>query len=127
LLDDAIATSEADMKRQVEALVGLGPRAVLLKGGHLAGEWSVDLLFTREGLGLRFASKRIATHNLHGTGCTLSSAIAANIVLGLDLMAAAHPAKIFTYAAIERARRMKFGAGPGPLIQFTPRRKPAKK
>jgi hydroxymethylpyrimidine/phosphomethylpyrimidine kinase len=125
LLGEPVATTEAEMARQAEALVALGPRAVLLKGGHLDGEWAVDFLVTG-GVVLRYASSRIATRNLHGTGCTLSSAIAANIVLGMELIGAVGPAKIFTHEAIEAGRRMKFGRGPGPLIQFKPRRKPAK-
>jgi hydroxymethylpyrimidine/phosphomethylpyrimidine kinase len=126
LLGEPLATSEDAMARQAEALIALGPRAVLLKGGHLEGEWAVDFLVTNKGFGLRYASSRIKTRNLHGTGCTLSSAIAANIVLGMELVRAVHPAKIFTHEAIEAARRMKFGHGPGPLIQFKPRRRPAK-
>jgi hydroxymethylpyrimidine/phosphomethylpyrimidine kinase len=72
---------------------------------------------------LRYASTWIKTRNLHGTGCTLSSAIAAHIVLGQSLIGAVHPSKIFTHEAIAAARGVKLGGGPGPLIQYTPRRK----
>ena len=96
-----------------------------LKGGHLVGESAVDILFTGSHV-LRYASTRIATRNLHGTGCTLSSAIAANVVLGQNLIGAIGPSKIFTHEAIAAARRVKLGGGPGPLIQYTPRSKPAK-
>ena len=98
------------------------PRAVLVKGGHLAGEWAVDMLYTDAHV-LRYASTWIKTRNLHGTGCTLSSAIAAHIVLGHNLIGAVHPSKIFTHEAIAAARGVKLGGGPGPLIQYTPRRK----
>lgn len=125
LLGERVATSEDDMRRQAEALVALGPRAVLLKGGHLPGEFAVDFLVT-DGLGLRYASTRITTRNLHGSGCTLSSAIAAHIVLGENLIAAVGSSKIFTHGAIAAARRMKLGGGAGPLIQYTARRKLAK-
>jgi hydroxymethylpyrimidine/phosphomethylpyrimidine kinase len=125
LLGETIATSEDDMARQAQALIGLGPRAVLLKGGHLDGEGAVDFL-AANGLVMRYASTRVATRNLHGTGCTLSSAIAAHIVLGADLIAAVGSSKIFTHKAIETARRFKFGRGPGPLVQYAPRRKLAK-
>jgi hydroxymethylpyrimidine/phosphomethylpyrimidine kinase len=105
-------------------------RAPPFEGGHLVGESAVDILFTGSHV-LRYASTRIATRNLHGTGCTLSSAIAANIVLGQNLIGAIGPSKIFTHEAIAAARRVKLGGGPGPLIQYTPlqytpRSKPAK-
>jgi hydroxymethylpyrimidine/phosphomethylpyrimidine kinase len=114
LLDAPLATSEADMAAQGVALLALGPRAVLMKGGHLAGEEAVDLLVT-EGAMRRFAAPRIASPNLHGTGCTLSSAIAAHIVLGADLFQAVAAAKDFVRAAIERGRGVMLGGGPGPL------------
>ena len=84
LLGEPTARSEEDMARQGEALLKLGPRAVLMKGGHLDGDEAVDLLVTEDGVH-RFAAPRLASHNLHGTGCTLSSAIAANVVLGARL------------------------------------------
>ena len=125
LLDEPVASSEEEMADQAQALTKLGPRAVLVKGGHLVGESAVDILFTGSHV-LRYASTRIATRNLHGTGCTLSSAIAANVVLGQNLIGAIGPSKIFTHEAIAAARRVKLGGGPGPLIQYTPRSKPAK-
>jgi hydroxymethylpyrimidine/phosphomethylpyrimidine kinase len=114
LLDAPLATSEAEMAAQCAALLALGPRAVLMKGGHLAGEEAVDLLVI-EGAVRRFAAPRIASPNLHGTGCTLSSAIAAHIVLGADLFQAVAAAKDFVRAAIERGRGVMLGGGPGPL------------
>jgi hydroxymethylpyrimidine/phosphomethylpyrimidine kinase len=122
LLDAPVASSEDQMAQQSMALAKLGPRAVLVKGGHLVGEWAVDMLYTDAHV-LRYASTWIKTRNLHGTGCTLSSAIAAHIVLGLSLIGAVHPSKIFTHEAIAAARGIKLGGGPGPLIQYTPRRK----
>jgi hydroxymethylpyrimidine/phosphomethylpyrimidine kinase len=116
LLGDAAARSEADMARQAAALLKLGPRAVLIKGGHLEGDEVVDLLATSKGVH-RYAAPRIASRNLHGTGCTLSSAIAANIVLGRALPEAVAAAKAFVREAIERGRRVTLGAGAGPLIQ----------
>ena len=65
----------------------------------------------------RFAAPRLASKNLHGTGCTLSSAIAANIVLGMPLPEAVAVAKAFVREAIERGRDVTLGAGAGPLIQ----------
>jgi len=116
LLGEPIARSEADMARQGAALLKLGPRAALIKGGHLEGDEAVDLLVTANGV-RRYVAPRIASRNLHGTGCTLSSAIAANVVLGAPLPEAVAAAKAFVREAIERGRRVTLGAGAGPLIQ----------
>ena len=116
LLREPIAENEADMARQGKALLKLGPRAVLMKGGHLDSDEAVDLLVTEDAI-RRLAAPRIASPNLHGTGCTLSSAIAANVVLGLALPEAAAAAKAFVRQAIKRGRDVTLGAGAGPLIQ----------
>jgi hydroxymethylpyrimidine/phosphomethylpyrimidine kinase len=116
LLGETIARSEADMARQGEALLKLGPDAVLMKGGHLRGEEAIDLLVTDGGV-RRFAAPRLASKNLHGTGCTLSSAIAANIVLGLALPEAVAAAKAFVRQAIAEGQDVVLGRGAGPLIQ----------
>ncbi len=115
LLGGAVAASEHEMAEQGRALLKLGPRAVLMKGGHLAGAEAVDLLVAADGV-RRFAAPKLASPNLHGTGCTLSSAIAAHIALGADLGEAVAAAKAFVRAAIERGRVVKLGEGPGPLI-----------
>ena len=104
LLGEKVAGSEADMVRQGAALLKLGPRAVLMKGGHLDGDEAVDFLATAEGV-RRYAAPRIASRNLHGTGCTLSSAIAAHVVLGMALPEAVAAAKAFVGEAIERGSR----------------------
>ena len=121
LLGEPVARSEADMARQGRALLALGPRAVLMKGGHLPGDEAVDLLVTADAV-RRFAAPRLASKNLHGTGCTLSSAIAANVVLGAPLPEAVAAAKAFVREAIEAGRDVKLGAGPGPLVQMNLRR-----
>ncbi len=108
------ARSEAEMAAQGRALLDKGARAVLMKGGHLDGD-AVDLLVTAQNLH-RFAASRINSRNLHGTGCVLSSAIAANIALGHDLVAAVADAKAFTRRAIENGQRLRLGGGPGPLM-----------
>ena len=108
------ARSEAEMAEQGRALVDKGARAVLMKGGHLDGD-AVDLLVTAQGLH-RFAAPRINSRNLHGTGCVLSSAIAANFALGHDLVTVVAEAKAFTRRAIENGRQVKLGRGPGPLM-----------
>jgi len=117
LLGEDVATNEDEMTGQGRALLALGPRAVLMKGGHLAGDEAVDLLVTAQGV-RRFAAPRLASPNLHGTGCTLSSAIAAHIALGADLAEAVAAAKDFVGAAIARGRDVKLGEGLGPLIQI---------
>jgi hydroxymethylpyrimidine/phosphomethylpyrimidine kinase len=116
LLREPIAKSEADMERQGAALLKLGPRAILMKGGHLEGDEAVDLLVTESTI-CRFPAPRILSTNLHGTGCTLSSAIAANIALGASLREAVAAAKAFVRQAIERGQDVTLGAGAGPLIQ----------
>ncbi len=116
LLDAPLAASEDEMLRQAEGLLALGPRAVLMKGGHLEGAEAVDWLMTREAR-RRYSSPRVASRNTHGTGCTLSSAIAAGIVLGATLEEAVGQAKVFVGAAIERGRDVRLGEGAGPLLQ----------
>jgi hydroxymethylpyrimidine/phosphomethylpyrimidine kinase len=105
------------MEHQARALLALGARNVLIKGGHGEGDESVDLL-VGPGDMHRFAAKRIATKNTHGTGCTLSSAIAAGLAKGLDLVAAVQAAKAYVTAAIAGADALQVGHGHGPLHHF---------
>jgi hydroxymethylpyrimidine/phosphomethylpyrimidine kinase len=116
LLGEEIARDEADMAAQGLALLRLGPRAVLMKGGHLKSADPVDVLVTSAGI-RRYPSARIVSRNLHGTGCTLSAAIAAHIVMGWELGEAAARAKTFVARAIEAGRYATLGSGPGPLLQ----------
>jgi hydroxymethylpyrimidine/phosphomethylpyrimidine kinase len=117
LLDAPVATTETEMRRQAERLLALGPRAVLIKGGHDTGAESVDLLIepNRE---TRLVAMRVATENTHGTGCTLSSAIAAGLAKGLGLVAAVREAKDYVTAAIAAADRLTIGSGHGPVHHF---------
>jgi hydroxymethylpyrimidine/phosphomethylpyrimidine kinase len=117
LLDAPLAGTETDMREQAERLLALGPRAVLIKGGHAAGPESVDLLVAPSAF-TRLAADRIATGNTHGTGCTLSSAIAAGLAKGLDLAEAARLAKSYVTAAIAASSRIKIGSGHGPVHHF---------
>src|SRR3546814_5818579 len=75
----------SEVEAQGRALLALGAQAVLMKGGHAAGAVCVDLLVTGDGNVLRLEAPRLATRNTHGTGCTLSSAIAAGLAQGCDL------------------------------------------
>jgi hydroxymethylpyrimidine/phosphomethylpyrimidine kinase len=104
-----------DMRRAAEAILRLGPGAVLVKGGHLAddlaGERSDDLFFEGERL-LWIEGTRIATANTHGTGCVLSSAIAAHLARGEDLLTAVRKGKTFVGEAIRRSLSIGHGVGP---------------
>jgi hydroxymethylpyrimidine/phosphomethylpyrimidine kinase len=117
LLDAPLARDEAEMHEQAERLLALGSRAVLIKGGHGSGAESVDLLL-EGGETIRLAAARIDTRNTHGTGCTLSSAIAAGLAKGLELAAAARAAKDYVSAAIAAADRIEIGSGHGPVHHF---------
>jgi hydroxymethylpyrimidine/phosphomethylpyrimidine kinase len=108
-------TSVEQFDGAAQALLSLGARAVLLKGGHLAGDQVVDLLALRDAPWQRFAAPRIASRNLHGTGCTLSSAIAAHLALGLDLPAAVRAAHAYVQLALRNGAAVRTGAGNGPL------------
>ena len=118
LLDTAVASDEREMRHQAARIVERGAAAVLIKGGHGSGAESVDFLFER-GQGIhRFAARRIAARNTHGTGCTLSSAIAAGLAKGRDLATAVREAKDFVTAALAAADRLAVGHGHGPLNHF---------
>jgi hydroxymethylpyrimidine/phosphomethylpyrimidine kinase len=117
LLDAPLARTENEMRVQAQTLLALGPGAVLIKGGHGSGPESVDLLVDADGC-VRFAAPRIETRNTHGSGCTLSSAIAAGLAKGLSLGDAVRDAKAYVSAAIAAADRLKIGAGRGPLHHF---------
>jgi hydroxymethylpyrimidine/phosphomethylpyrimidine kinase len=117
LLDAPLARTETEMHAQAERLLEFGARAVLIKGGHSNGPESVDLLVTPAAV-TRVAAARIATKNTHGTGCTLSSAIAAGLAKGLDLETAVRAAKTFVTAAIAASDRLIIGPGHGPVHHF---------
>jgi hydroxymethylpyrimidine/phosphomethylpyrimidine kinase len=110
LLGRRIAT-RADLAQAARDLVAAGARAALVKGGHLTGP-ATDVLFDGERL-LEFTAERIDTRHTHGTGCTLSAAIAARLALGDDLATAVQHAKDYVTAAIRRAPGL--GQGHGPL------------
>ena len=117
LLGQDEASSREEMLRQAEALRALGPEAVLLKGGHLDGADSPDLLHTGSDA-LWLEAPRIDTRNTHGTGCTLSSAIATRWARHGDLAAACRSAKAYVSRAIAGADALSVGSGHGPLDHF---------
>ena len=108
-------TTVAQMEAAAQALLDMGAQHVLLKGGHLPGDWVMDLLAGTTGLRKELGSQRIHTHNGHGTGCTLSSAIAAHLALGLDLVAAVESARTYIVGAIAAGAQVHTGGGQGPL------------
>ena len=114
LLGRDIAHAE-DLNAAAQDLLAMGAKAVLLKGGHLAGDEVVDLLLQRSGPAQRLASQRIASRNVHGTGCTLSSAIAAHLALGHSLSEAVRLARSFILGAIAQGANVTTGQGHGPL------------
>jgi len=103
------------LDRAAGDLLALGARAVLLKGGHLKGEEVVDVLAEAGSAPRRFASARIASRNLHGTGCTLSSAIAAFLATGHALPDAVQRARAYVLGAMTAGADVQVGAGHGPL------------
>jgi hydroxymethylpyrimidine/phosphomethylpyrimidine kinase len=105
------------MQRQARALLALGPKAVLLKGGHLAAADSPDLLVQASGAEL-IAGARTMTLNTHGTGCTLSAALATHLGHGLPMLEAARRAKAYVAAAILAADALQVGGGHGPVHHF---------
>ena len=102
-----------DLERAADALLGLGPSAVLMKGGHLEGDTVVDLLRTADGASHVFEGPRIVSRSTHGTGCTLASGIAAGIAEGLTLHGAVARARDYVVQAIRLAPGL--GKGHGPL------------
>ncbi|HEU4584536.1 MAG TPA: bifunctional hydroxymethylpyrimidine kinase/phosphomethylpyrimidine kinase, partial [Gemmatimonadaceae bacterium] len=103
------------MQRAARILVEGGARAALVKGGHLSGVEAIDVLATADDVQV-FRHPRIDTHHTHGTGCTLSSAIAAHLALGHSLLEAVRLSLDFVHRAIEKAPGL--GAGNGPLNHF---------
>jgi hydroxymethylpyrimidine/phosphomethylpyrimidine kinase len=88
-----------------------------MKGGHAGGAESIDVLVTATA-SIRVAGERIQTRNTHGTGCTLSAAIAAGLARDRGLAEAVHDAKEYITSAIAAADRLAIGKGPGPVHHF---------
>ncbi len=114
----AVATTD-NLRRAGEVLLRAGARAVLMKGGHVAGARVVDLLMTPDGE-TRLEGERIATRHTHGTGCTLASACATGLAQGLPLSEAVARARDYVRQAMLQAPGL--GAGHGPLDHGWPLR-----
>lgn len=111
LLDVAEIADPAAMEEAGRALLAMGPRAVLMKGGHLSGHMVVDLLVTAGGVE-RFEGPRIESRHTHGTGCTLASAIASGLAKGATAVEAVRGARAYVMRAIETAPGLGHGHGP---------------
>lgn len=117
LLEQPVASDWQMMEQTALALRDLGSEAVLLKGGHLGGAASPDLLLTSSGM-TRLDARRLDTANTHGTGCTLSAAIAARLPQVRDTVRAVQDAKAFTHGAIAASGELSVGSGHGPVHHF---------
>lgn len=118
LTGHALPQCEEEMNAMIDALRQLGAKAVLLKGGHLEQEEnSTDLLITADRVE-RFSTPRIATHNTHGTGCTLSAAIASYLAQGHSLHSAVQHGKHYISQALLHADELEIGQGHGPVHHF---------
>jgi hydroxymethylpyrimidine/phosphomethylpyrimidine kinase len=117
LLGENPAQSRDEIEAQGRALLNLGPKAVLMKGGHLQGSDSPDLLVTKTNT-TWLETERIETKNTHGTGCTLSAAIAAEMAKGEPIEIVVRKAKTYVLGAIANADKLQIGAGHGPTHHF---------
>ena len=118
LLGVAHAETASEMEEQAQALVALGPKAVLLKGGHGTGPVCTDLLLCRDHAPIWLEATRQNTKNTHGTGCTYSAAIAAGLAKGQPLEMAVRQAHVYLQAAIAAADHLRVGSGHGPVHHF---------
>ena len=124
LLDAPVAASERECEEQARALLGFGCEAVLLKGGHADSTQAVDILCDGDGM-KRLVRPMIDTRNTHGTGCTLSAAIAALLAQGVDLRDAVERSKTYVWLALQAGSALGVGRGSGPVDHlFALRRSP---
>ena len=115
LLVGRALANEEDMQAAAQELLTMGAKAVLLKGGHLASEVVSDLLLVRDASSHWMRGPRIQTANTHGTGCTLSAAIAAQLALGDTLLQAVEAARMYVRGALATGAGVRTGQGSGPL------------
>lgn len=111
-------TGVDDMKAAAVKILETGCNAVLVKGGHLSGTQLYDVYLDRDGKEHIISSEAISTNNTHGTGCTLSSAIAAFLARGTDLITAIENASVYMHQAIAAGMDVKTGEGHGPVNHF---------
>lgn len=118
LLEATPAETVTEMAEQGRALLAMGPGAVLMKGGHGTGEVLTDVLISPH-YQVELTAPRLDTRNTHGTGCTLSSAIAAGLATGLDTEHAVRMGHAYLQKAIHAADSLQIGSGHGPVHHFT--------
>ena len=114
LLETTVALNVVQMEEQGRRLLELGPGAVLIKGGHATGAEAIDVLVTRNRT-VHISAPRVQTRNTHGTGCTLSAAIAGYMAQGSELEHAVQNAKSFLTEALKAGSSQQLGAGAGPV------------
>ncbi|NKQ41471.1 MAG: bifunctional hydroxymethylpyrimidine kinase/phosphomethylpyrimidine kinase [Sulfurovum sp.] len=117
LLGEKIASTRAEIEKQGKTLLAFGSKSILMKGGHLDSEDSPDLLITKSD-SIWLEASRIDTKNTHGTGCTLSSAITAEIAKGSTYEVAVKNAKLYVLDVISGADSLHIGSGHGPTHHF---------
>lgn len=117
LLGEEPAEDKPAMEAQAERLLSMGATAVLLKGGHFDSETADDLYLCQND-NIWYSAARVQTENTHGTGCTLSAAIAAGLAKGRPMPVAIQEAKRYLSEAINRADELTIGKGPGPVNHF---------
>ena len=115
---EALTEAKIDMQTQARLILDLGAKAVLLKGGHQESHDSNDLYMDQHGQEIWLKSPRINSKNTHGTGCTLSAAIAANLAYGQPLLEACRLAKDYLFNAISAAQHVSIGHGHGSVHHF---------
>lgn len=119
VLNDCVILNLEDMQAAAKSLAGYGSRSILIKGGHLENNDSTDFLYiAEEDRFVRLEAKRIASNNNHGTGCTLSSAIASYMARGNDIEGAVRKAKNYIQNAIRAGADYTIGHGHGPVHHF---------
>ncbi|GKW28464.1 bifunctional hydroxymethylpyrimidine kinase/phosphomethylpyrimidine kinase [Pectobacterium brasiliense] len=118
LLNTLPAANEREMREQGEALLEMGCQAVLMKGGHLSEAESPDWLFSRQAEPQRFSSPRVKTRHTHGTGCTLSAALAALRPRHDSWAETVKAAKDYLQQALQQADTLEVGRGIGPVHHF---------
>ncbi|MGA7327313.1 MAG: bifunctional hydroxymethylpyrimidine kinase/phosphomethylpyrimidine kinase [Rhodomicrobium sp.] len=118
LTGSPVARDEEEAKEQAAKLLALGPRAVLLKGGHGGGSEARDLYYDGKAFRVYSAPRIAMVKGVRGTGCTLASAIASLLVRGLAMEEAIGQAKAYVHGAIEHAAGLEIGRGSGPVSHF---------
>lgn len=117
LTGQPLAQSAESMQAQARAILALGAKAVLIKGGHGSSAESTDFLITHDGVEV-LTAPRIETSNDHGTGCTLAAALTAQLAKGDAVAVAAKSAKAYLHAALQAGVSLKVGEGRGPVHHF---------